>query len=219
MPGQDGAATLFAVALRVARLAADGTTPAGASNLYVTETVVRLNFTPEYEEGDEVTKKDGQGRTCLAVKQPDTFKRVTVNSLEICAWDPELVELLSGGAIITDGAATPATIGYAAPAAGTDPTPNGVSVELWTRRYVNNSPAALPFARWVFPRLKLKPTDRSLGPDAQEVAFEGIGEENPNWGNGPNNDWTAPSNRAYQWRAESTSPAGALGYQATPAQV
>lgn len=217
MAGNDGASTLFAVAMRVARLAANGSTPAGASNLYVTDTVVRLDFTPEYEAGEEVTKKNGQGLVCLSIKQPDSYKRVVINKLEICAEDPELTEMLSGGSILVDEDDN--TIGYAGPEVGADPTPNGVSVEIWTRRYVDGAPAALPFAHWVFPRLYLRPTARSLGPEAQENAFEGFGTQNVNWGNGPANDWTATSDRTHQWVAVATAPSGALGYQATPAQT
>lgn len=214
----DGAATLYAVALRVARLDAAGLTPAGASNMYVTNTLVKVTFTPVYESGDEVTKKDGQGNLCLNIKQPDTFKRVDINSVELCAEDPELVEMLGGGAIITD---TGDTIGYAAPAVGLDPVPNGVSLEVWTRRFVDNEPAALPYAHYVFPKVKLKPLAKSIEATPMATDFEGEGYENSGWGNGPANDWPvgAVSNRAYQWIAEATAPTGALGYQATPVQT
>lgn len=217
----DGAATLYAVALRVARLDATGATPAGASNMYVTNGLVKVTFTPVYETGDEVTKKDGQGNLCLDIKQPDVFKRVDINSVELCANDPELAELLGGGAIISDAGAPANTIGWAAPVAGVDPTPNGISLEVWTRRYVNNAPAALPYARYLFPKVKLKPMAKSLEATPMAVDFEGEGYENPNIGNGPNNDWPAgaPSTRAYQWMAVATAPTGALGYQATPVQT
>lgn len=214
----DGAATLYAVALRVARLDAAGLTPAGPNNMYVTNTLVKVTFTPVYEAGDETTKKDGQGRLCLNLKQPDTFKRVDINSVELCAEDPELVEILGGGAIIDDG--TGDTIGYAGPVVGEDPVPNGVSLEVWTKRFVDNQPAALPFAHYVFPRAKLKPMAKTIDVNPMATDFEGEGYANANWGNGPANDWPvgAPSDRAWQWIAEAAAPAGALGYQATPVQ-
>lgn len=212
----DGASTLYAVALRVARLDANGATPAGTSNLYVTNTVVSMSVTPEYEEGDEVVQKNGQGGVCLSVKQPDTLKRLTVG-LTICAFDPELTEALSGGAIIASTGGTPATIGYAYEAVGQDPVPNGVSLELWTKRFVNSSPVG--FAHWVFPRVYLRKSERAFGTDLQENSFEGFATENPNWGNGPLNDWTATSSRVAQWVQESTAPTGAVGYAATPTQT
>lgn len=213
----DGAATLYAVALRVARLNAAGATPAGASNMYVTNSLVKVTFTPEYEAGDEITKKDGLGRTCLNVKQSDTLKRVTLNSVEVCEQDPELTELLSGGALIT---ATGATIGYAFPAVGEDPTPFGVSLEVWTRRYTDNAlDPTFPYARWVFPRVKLRPTARTIGNEAMSGDFDGFGEENVGFGNGPANDYTAASWRAAQYVYETSYPTGTEGYVATPTQT
>lgn len=213
----EGAATLYAVALRVSRLNAAGATPAGASNMYVTNSLVKVTFTPEYEAGDEITKKDGQGRTCLSIKQSDTLKRVTINSLEVCEQDPELTELLAGGALLTDAGDT---VGWAFPEVGTDPTPNGVGLEVWTRRYTDNAlDPTFPYARWVFPRVKLRPTARTIGAEAMAADFEGFGEENAGFGNGPNNDYLAASWRAAQYVYETTFPVGVAGYVATPAQV
>lgn len=212
----DGAATLYAVAMRVARLDAMGNTPAGPMNAYTTNTVVSLSIAPEFEDGDEVTQKNGQGLVCISVKAPDTLKRLTVG-LQICAFDPELTELLSGGSIITDGGATPQTIGYAYERVGADSTPNGVSIELWTKRYVNSAPVG--FARWVFPRVYLRKSDRAFGTDIQENSFEGFAIENPNWGNGPFNDYSGPSSSTAQWVQSNTAPTGATGYSATPTQT
>lgn len=212
----DGAATLYAAAIRVARLDANGFTPAGPSNLYVTNTVVSMSVAPEYEEGDEVTQKDGRGLVCLAVKQPDTLKRLTVN-LQVCSFDPELTEILSGGAILASTGGTPSTIGYAYEAIGVDPTPNGVSIELWTQRLVNSAPVG--FAHWVFPRVYLRKTERAFSTDLTENSFEGFAIENPNWGNGPTNDWTASSARSAQWVQEATAPTGQVGYQPTATQT
>lgn len=208
----DGAATLYAVALRVARLAADGTTPAGASNMYVTNAVARLTMTPDYEAGTEVTKKDGQGRVCLTQRTRDVMKRLTVQ-LDICSFDPELTELLSGGAIITSGG----TVGYAYEAVGADPVPNGVSIEVWTKRYVNS--VFVGYAHWVLPRVYLHKSDRQISADAQDNVFDGYAEENTGFGNGPNNDVTMSTTRVAQWVQEATAPTGAVGYQATPVQV
>lgn len=210
----DGAATLYAVALRVARLASDGTTPAGSGNMYVTNAVVKLGMTPDLETGTEVTKKDGQGRLCLAVRTPDVLKRLTLQ-LEVCSFDPELTELLSGGAVIVDG--VPSTIGYAYEQIGTDPVPNGVSLELWTKRYVSS--VFVGYARWAIPRAYLHKSDRTISGDGQDNVFDGFAVENANWGNGPVNDWTASSARVAQWVQSATVPTGAVGYQATPTQV
>jgi hypothetical protein len=84
-----------------------------------------------------------------------------------------------------------------------------------------DAPAALPYAHYVFPRVKLKPLAKSIENAPMVVDFEGEGYENPSWGNGPNNDWPvgAASDRAYQWIAVSDFPTGATGYQAVPVQT
>lgn len=213
----DGAATLYAVALRVSRLNAAGATPAGASNMFVTNSLVKVTFTPEYETGDNITKKDGQGRTCVDVKQSDTLKRITLNSVELCEVDPEASELIGGGSILVSG---PDTIGYAFPEVGVDPTPNGVGLEVWTRRYTDNAlDPTFPYARWVFPRCKLRPTGKTIGAEAMASEWEGFSEENAGFGNGPNNDYLGASWRAGQFVYDTTFPTGAAGYVPTPVQT
>lgn len=211
--------TLYAVALRAARLNAAGATPAGASNMYVTNSLVKVTFTPVYETGENVTKKDGQGRACLDITSADTLKRVDINSLEVCEDDPELMELLVGGSLLVDGADS---IGWAFPEVGTDATPNGVSLEVWTRRYTDNEPdATFPYARWIFPRVKLRPTARTIeAANPLQGDFEGKAEQNAGWGNGPANDYEGGTLRCGQWVYDTAAPtASGTGYIATPVQT
>lgn len=211
-------AHLYAVALRASRLNAAGATPAGAGNMLITNSLVKVTFTPEWESGDEIVKKDGTGKTCLSVKQSDTLKRVTLNSVELCEENPELAELFGGGSLIVDG---PDTIGYAYPAVGTDPVPNGIGLEVWTRRYTDNSPDPdFPYARWVFPRAKLRPTARSIENAAAAAEFEGWSEENAAFGNGPANDYEGGVWRAAQYVYDTTFPVATTDVTvATPVQA
>jgi hypothetical protein len=49
-------------------------------------------------------------------------------------------------------------------------------------------------------------------------AFEGQGNQNPNWGAGPMNDWDHESGRVFQWvRVEDIPDLGANGFVAVPA--
>lgn len=211
-------AQLYAVALRVARLAPDGSTPAGPDNLYVTNGVVKVTYSLNYEDVAEIVKRDGQNRVCFYQPASKSLKGVTVSSLDVCeADDPELVELLSDGSLLTDG--TGVTMGYAAPAVGSELQPNGISLEVWTRRKGAADAAAFPFAQHLFPRVRLTPRERSIETDVQAGDFEGVGEENPGWGNGPANDWTGPTARAWQWRKVADAPTGLSGYQPTPVQT
>jgi len=39
---------------------------------------MRVSFTPEYEDGDEITEKNAAGEVCVTYKAPDTLKRATM---------------------------------------------------------------------------------------------------------------------------------------------
>lgn len=130
MAGNDCMASIQACMMRVARLASDGTTTAGATNGYITDRLVKVDLNPAYETGDEITLKTGCGNIAVAYKDLDRLKRIDV-TLTVATVDAELWELLTGGALITVGGQTN---GYASPAVGAAP-PNGVSLEFWSKAW------------------------------------------------------------------------------------
>lgn len=217
----DGAGSVYAVGLRVTRLLPSGAPAPGPNNMYCTDALVKIDFGLEYEDGEEVTRKNGAGRVCLNYKAPDTLKRLTIGGLEICSEDPELEELLSGGSIFTSGTGDQQqTVGYAAPEVGVDPMPNGVSIEAWSVAILDGAMApTLPYYHWVLPRTYLRQSDRTLGADAYAPAFQGYGIQNSTWGDGPVGDWDYSSDRVYQWARVAALPEFQTGYQAVPAQV
>lgn len=329
MAGNDGAGSVYAVAMRVARLAADGTTPAGANNLYVTDALIKIDFNPEIEVGPEAMVKNAQGIPCVVAKAHDAIKRIAM-AVDICTPDPELTELLAGGVVLTDvassltaptltatpsttggtfaagtrfykitvtdpdgestaaaevsavttgstgsvglswtpvpgangykiyrgnatnteellatiaggsvaaftdtGLAThggsvpvsnttagPGTVGYAYPSLLSDAKPYGVSIEAWSRAFINGSQAAVnPYFHWVWPKVFLALGARTLDVNPIGTPLSGWAEENPNWGNGPDNGWNLDSSRSVFYRRESTFPSPSIGYQSTAAQV
>lgn len=201
----DGAGQVFGVGMRVSKLDATGATPAGAAAMYVTDALVKLEFAPDYDEPDQIVRKNAAGRTCVLYQTPVTLKQLTITSLEICSPDPELEEILAGGTILT---ATSVTKGYAWPAVGVDATPNGIGVEVWARAIdANGAPASTdPYIRYVFPRVKLRRGAGTIEEGAFGPVFSGYGLQNSNWGNGPANDWTYASTRVAQWARESAGP-------------
>lgn len=98
-------------------------------------------------------------------------------------------------------------IGYAAPAVGAAPKPNGVAVELWSRAIAGGSQVG--FMHWLFPRLSLV-----LGSDGFEFnaedpltpTYTGSGAENSNYGSGADGAWTYISDRVFQWVLEDELP-------------
>jgi hypothetical protein len=119
--------------------------------------------------------------------------------------------------------------GLAYPAVGFEASPP-VSIEAWTRNVAQpGSPGLVageqvptaPYQRWVFPRIFLTKSDRTIDGNPMASVFTGWAEENSGWGNGPWNDWLYPSNRMVQMAQdiESNVPANHVGRLAIPAQV
>ena len=211
---QDYAASVQGVAIRVCRLDAAGAPVTGAATLgpaYVTSGFTRVAFTPEYEEGDEITEKNAAGAVCVTYKAPDTLKRVTLE-LAICEPDPELSELISGGTLLTSGGQS---VGYAAAQTGADANPNGVGLEVWSYAISNGKRASVnPYFRWVFPYAQLRLTgDRTIENGLLATVFSGFGLGNANFGDGPGGDWAYTSDRAYQYARDAAAPSG-VGYVA-----
>lgn len=207
---QECAGSVHAIRLRVARLTAAGEPSPGANNLYVTDSLVRLNMTPVVVEGDDFEQKNGSGIVCVSYKAPDTIKRLD-GTVQICTPDPRIHEMLAGGEVIMDGADV---IGYAYPEVGVDPNPNGVSLEAWSRAVVDGAQANdRPWWRWVLPRTKWTPSDRTLENAVQVPEFSGFSEQNDGWLDGPANDWPYTSNRVLQFARDDDVPASECGAQ------
>src|SRR6478735_3141137 len=218
MPGyvQDNAASVRGVALRVTRLAADGTPDVGTScDVYMTGGFITFTFTPAYSEGDEVQVKNAAGEVCVYFKMPDTLQNVGLN-LEICDPDPVLTQMLVGGEVLTVDYNSPlapvgsevgdvAAVGYAAEAIGVQASPYGVAVEVWAQAVVNGKSAnTAPFWHYLFPYAQFRlDGDRVLENGNLATVFVGTGGGNAAFGKGPNLDTTgvdpSPSDTAWEW--------------------
>lgn len=106
---QDYASSIQGVACRVTRLQADGSLTTGANASYVMQAFTRVSFTPEFEEGEDITEKSANGNVCVSFRTNDTLKRVTLE-LAICEPDPEFTEILAGGTLLAGATGTAATV-------------------------------------------------------------------------------------------------------------
>lgn len=220
MATQDYAASIQGVSIRVTRLDANGNLLNGAGDSYTTSAFMRVSFTPEYEEGDEITEKSANGSVCVTYKSPDTLKRITME-LAICEPDPELTNLVSGGLLLrknlgTFGTPDNKSIGWAAPAVGDDPAGNGVAIEVWSLAIKDGKKAAsLPYFHWVFPYVKLRQSgDRVIENGLLANTFEGYGLGNVNFGDGIDDRWEFPTaaERPYSYARTSWAPTGRNGF-------
>ena len=220
------AASVQGVCLRLTRLNPDGTPMQGTTGtLYVTKAFMRVSFTPEYEEGDEVTEKNAAGEVCITYKAPDTLKRATME-LAICEPDPEVTELLTGGVLLNLPDVLPpgtplgdsansaqlagSTVGYASGRVGDAPNPNGVAIEVWSLAIRDGArDNDLPYYRWVFPKATLRPSgDRVIENGVLANAFEGCSVGNINFGTGGADDWAWPdaTDRPYMYARDNETP-------------
>ena len=220
MATQDYAASIQGVSIRVTRLDAAGNLLNGAGDSYVTAGFMRVSFTPEYEEGDEITEKNANGVVCVTYKSPDTLKRITME-LAICEPDPELTNLLSGGLLLRKNLGTFAnpdnkSIGWAAPAVGDDPAGYGVAIETWSHAIKDGKKnATLPYFHWVFPFVKVRQSgDRVIENGMLATTFEGYGLGNAQFGSGIDGRWEFPAaaERPYSYARTTWAPVGLTGF-------
>jgi hypothetical protein len=223
MATQEYAASIQGVSIRVTRLDATGAMLNNPGDSYVTSAFMRLSFTPEYEEGDEMTEKSANGAICVSYKAPDTLKRITME-LAICEPDPELTNLLSGGlllrknygASLANSASSTESIGWASPGVGDDPAGNGVAIEAWSfaikggKKDENN-----PYFHWIFPYVKMRQSgDRVIENGMLANTFEGYGLGNSLFGDGLDGRWEFPvaSERPYSYARSDWAPTGIRGF-------
>lgn len=102
--------TVFAEAVRVTKLDANGAPLWGSSSMIQTRNVVSFDFKNNWQAGVDLTKTDGRGQVCGSFKGRDTVKRIDV-TLEICDEDVLLRELLVGGTIFTGQDVRTASVG------------------------------------------------------------------------------------------------------------
>lgn len=170
MAHRDGASSVLGNAIRITRLLVDGSIDTGFPIL-TTRGFISATFSPEFEEGDEISEKRADGGVCISWKADDTLKRLNF-SLSLCSPDPEAAALLAGGKIICDVDGN--VIGYTSPEVGSV-VGNPVAVEIWSTANIGGKPAAgTPYWHWVFPYVKVRyDGDREFGNAALSNEFTG----------------------------------------------
>lgn len=201
---QEYASSVSASVIRLTRLTASGALATGPSSSYVSKSFISVSMTPEYEEGDEFIQKNANGDICVNVKKPNTLKRINLE-IAICNPDPYFTELASGGDLLGNGK------GWAAPAIGADPTPNGVAIEVWSNAYIDGKPAGTdPYFHWIFPYARLQQGgDRVIENGLLATSFEGWGVGNAAFDTGNTvAPWAYPevAGRPYAYARTSTIP-------------
>lgn len=100
----DNAGSVYAIGSRFTRLDDDGSPLAGVGNAYVSKAIVTAGIGLEYQDGEEVTQRNGAGQICVSYRAPDSLVRGTITDLQFCSPDPYIKAFLIGGAVITRAA-------------------------------------------------------------------------------------------------------------------
>jgi hypothetical protein len=211
-------ASLQCAAIRVTELDFDGS-PAPGNLYYVSDQLIKIDFNPDMEAGIEVSNRGASGNLCVVYRTPDLMKRLTIE-LELCVPDPELEVIATGGEVLYRPPTPPNTQnvqGWAYPYLMRDPTPNGISVEAWTRYIVDGyQDPQQPYLRWVFPRMYLRKGNRTIDINSMVTIFDGFAVENPSWDGGPLGDWEFTSDRVVQAAFDNALPNVQIGTQIVP---
>jgi hypothetical protein len=177
MAARDGAASVQGEVVRITPLQLDGTVDA-ARPVLTAEGFISASFSPEFEDGDEITEKAANGKICIQYKADDSMKGITFN-ISLCSPDPEAANILSGGKVLYTASPT-TVVGYTSPAVGAS-VGNPVCVELWSKAIVNGKPAATqPYWHWVFPYVRVRfdgSREFSNGALANEFSGNGLGND------------------------------------------
>lgn len=210
MAEQPALPQVHGIRMRVALLDQNGVPTPGASSLYTTDAYTKVGLSPVYTDGNEIEVQNAQGVTCVRYRSSDTLKRADID-IELCSVDPYLVAMLTGGSLLTTTA--PIKTGLALPRLG-EVSGNGVSIEVWSRRVDDGEEDVdSPYAWWVYPRVKnLRIGDYAHEANALLPTITGQAYENPNWFDGPLNDWPSTSTSYGQYIPTVTLPAVAVGY-------
>lgn len=202
MAEQDDRPQVQGCAIRVTDLDSNGVPTPGTGTMYVTSAFTELQVTPVYTDADEITEKNACGADCVDYTGDDSLRRADVQ-LTICTHDPYLEAKLSAGDVLTDAGAH----GYAMPPIG-PLTTNGVSIEVWAKRIDDGDlDIDYPYAWWVLPKVRnLRKGVRTFNNGSSLPVFTGRALQNPNWFDGPLNDWPVASDRILQWMPTTSLP-------------
>jgi len=171
--------------IRVARLNDDGSPSEGSCNLYVTEKLVSLEWSPEVNDGDTISQLDGCGEEELFFRADDVLRWLNL-TMRVVAPEPELLEFFAGGTVHN---LSGDTTGYGLKGPGVVGGPTDTSIELWEAIIVDGSIA--DYMRYVFPRTRgWRRTGSTHENAAYEVQIEGRGFAAGAWGDGPAGDWS-----------------------------
>lgn len=207
--------------IRALRLDAAGLVVAAADGAYEHEAAILLGYTPVYPDRQTAEQRQGNGEICATYRERPHAPDSVDLTLNLCQLDAELIEILVGGTLITQGTGAGDTIGWQAPTASSV-NEEGVALECWSKMWNNNQRATFAgqagWFRHTFPRSTWQMGEQSIdGENFLTVQLTGIGEPNSGFGTGWADDpiATAIGDSPWQYQLDDAKPTAQCGYVTT----
>lgn len=115
--------------IRVTQLSSCGLPVTGCSTV-VSDGIISIEMTAEYEEREEFFVKNGDGNFCVRATNPPILKWLNL-VITLCNVDPELVNIMTAEPLVMNDASSPVAMGYSTQE-GSASNAN-FALEGWTR--------------------------------------------------------------------------------------
>lgn len=198
--------------IRVTRLTSTGAIDFGTDALYVSDAPISIAISDTVTRNEGGSLKNGCGTKCVVKNpQPEPVSEQTLD-LQLCKWDSELEELLTGYTLLTSGGNT---IGLAYP----DPTSAlayGAILEGWSKSYdgdAQDSTASRAWRHHAWPKVVGTFGNRTLAENPNATGLSLTATSNAAANLGPLANWPAVLQGPYANWVDSAPPAAVCDYQ------
>lgn len=171
---------------RVTQLDSCGVPVTGDCSQVVTEGVITVEMTKEYEDRVDLFKKNGDGKFCFKKTIPPILKWINM-VYTFCSVDPELVPMLSENPAYLNDADTPVATGYSTEEDGAYTV--NFAFEAWTRLGNTGNESCTTGGEWGY---RLYPWniegtigDITLENDSADFVVNARTQAGSPWGTGP----------------------------------
>ena len=117
--------------MRVTRLDGCGAVIEGATSSVVSDGFITVGLTAQTDEGTTISVQNAAGDICILDEPAPKFTGYEI-TIEFCQVNPGLYEILTGGDVVNDAAATPNAVGFRMNS-GVNASDSGFALEVWSQ--------------------------------------------------------------------------------------
>jgi hypothetical protein len=171
--------------VRVTQLSSCGVPVTGCSTV-VSNGIISVAMTKEYEARQEFFIKNGDGNFCVQKTNPPVLKWINIVAT-FCAVDPEMVGIMSSEPLVYDDAAVPVATGFSTEVGSASDA--NFALEMWTRLSSSNVPCSGSEYGYVLLPWVVEGTigDLTLENGAASFILNARTSAGSGWGTGPYN--------------------------------